>query len=83
MNRADSGSIMLEGKPLRLTSNRDAVSAGIAYVSEDRLGLGVILPHGAKTWFVKLQGDSALAEREKPNFEAFVKSIRFRDQTID
>jgi simple sugar transport system ATP-binding protein len=44
MNRADSGSIMLEGKPLRLMSNRDAVSAGIAYVSEDRLGLGVILP---------------------------------------
>ena len=44
MHRADSGSIMLEGKPLLLRSNRDAVHAGIAYVSEDRLGLGVILP---------------------------------------
>jgi simple sugar transport system ATP-binding protein len=44
MSRADSGSILLAGKPLKLRSNRDAVNAGIAYVSEDRLGLGVILP---------------------------------------
>jgi simple sugar transport system ATP-binding protein len=44
MHRAEGGTIKLEGEPLRLRSNRDAVRAGIAYVSEDRLGLGVILP---------------------------------------
>ncbi|MDI6025153.1 sugar ABC transporter ATP-binding protein [Corticibacterium sp. UT-5YL-CI-8] len=44
MHRVDSGTMALEGKPLTLRSNRDAVRAGIAYVSEDRLGLGVILP---------------------------------------
>jgi simple sugar transport system ATP-binding protein len=44
MHRAEGGTIALEGRPLRLKSNRDAVRAGIAYVSEDRLGLGVILP---------------------------------------
>ena len=44
MHRAEGGTIKLEGQPLRLRSNRDAVRAGIAYVSEDRLGLGVILP---------------------------------------
>ena len=44
MNRVESGAILLEGKPLQLASNRDAVNAGIAYVSEDRLSLGVILP---------------------------------------
>ncbi|GGD95476.1 ribose ABC transporter ATP-binding protein [Aureimonas endophytica] len=44
MNRSEGGAIRLEGKELRLRSNRDAVKAGIAYVSEDRLGLGVILP---------------------------------------
>ena len=44
MNRAEGGTIKLEGRPLRLKSNRDAVNAGIAYVSEDRLSLGVILP---------------------------------------
>lgn len=43
MTRPERGTIALEGKILNLRSNRDAVDAGIAYVSEDRLGLGVIL----------------------------------------
>lgn len=44
MTRADGGTIRLNGRPLALRSNRDAVRAGLAYVSEDRLSLGVILP---------------------------------------
>lgn len=44
MNRADAGTIRLEGQVLRMRSNRDAVAAGIAYVSEDRLALGLIQP---------------------------------------
>lgn len=44
MNRSEGGTISLDGRDLHLTSNRDAVRAGLAYVSEDRLGLGVILP---------------------------------------
>jgi len=43
MTNPDRGTMRLEGQPLRLRSNRDALRAGIAYVSEDRLGLGVIL----------------------------------------
>lgn len=43
MTRPEGGTMALDGEPLRLASNRDAVRAGIAYVSEDRLGLGVIL----------------------------------------
>jgi hypothetical protein len=38
--------------------------------------LGVQAEAGGRTWFVKLRGDSQLAEREKPRFEAFVKSMR-------
>ena len=34
----------MEGKPLRMMSNRDALRAGIAYVSEDRLSLGLVQP---------------------------------------
>jgi hypothetical protein len=30
-----------------------------------------------QVWFVKMSGDAALAQREKPKFEAFLKSIRF------
>ncbi|MGB8814252.1 MAG: sugar ABC transporter ATP-binding protein [Paracoccaceae bacterium] len=44
MTRADAGRVHLDGKPLALRSNRDAVAAGIAYVSEDRLSLGLIQP---------------------------------------
>ena len=43
MTRPDRGAIRLDGRELRLRSNRDALRAGIAYVSEDRLSLGVIL----------------------------------------
>ncbi|MDQ0394162.1 sugar ABC transporter ATP-binding protein [Labrys monachus] len=43
MTQPESGTIALEGRQLKLRTNRDAVDAGIAYVSEDRLGLGVIL----------------------------------------
>ena len=42
MTRADSGGMSLDGKPLELDSNRDAMREGIAYVSEDRLSLGLI-----------------------------------------
>ncbi|MCX4160027.1 MULTISPECIES: sugar ABC transporter ATP-binding protein [Paraburkholderia] len=42
MTRPDAGTIALDGKPLALRSNRDAIQAGIAYVSEDRLQLGLV-----------------------------------------
>lgn len=42
MNRPDSGTIKLMEKVLDLRSNRDAIAAGIAYVSEDRLALGLV-----------------------------------------
>ena len=44
MTRADHGRIDLNGQEIRLKSNRDAVAKGIAYVSEDRLALGLIQP---------------------------------------
>lgn len=37
----DNGSIRIDGKPMRLRSNQDAIAAGIAYLSEDRLTLGL------------------------------------------
>lgn len=48
MNRPDSGEILLEGKPLRLSSNRDAIAAGIAYVPEDRISQGLVMPQSVE-----------------------------------
>ena len=44
MSQPDAGTMVLNGKTLALRSNREAVAAGIAYVSEDRLALGLVQP---------------------------------------
>jgi simple sugar transport system ATP-binding protein len=43
MNPPDRGSIALDGRRIALNTNADAIDIGIAYVSEDRLTLGLIL----------------------------------------
>lgn len=43
MTQPENGEIRLAGKPLMLRSNQHAIDAGIAYVSEDRLTLGLVL----------------------------------------
>ena len=44
MTQPDSGMIKLDGKTVRFSDNRDAIHSGVAYVSEDRLTLGLIQP---------------------------------------
>ncbi len=44
LTRADAGLVLLDGQRLHIASNRDAIRAGIAYVSEDRLSLGLVQP---------------------------------------
>lgn len=41
---ATSGEILIEGQPHRITHPRQAMDAGIAYVSEDRRKLGLAMP---------------------------------------
>jgi simple sugar transport system ATP-binding protein len=41
MSPPDRGEIRLDGKPMHARSNRQAIDAGIAYVSEDRLSIGL------------------------------------------
>lgn len=43
MTQPDSGEIAIEGKEVRLHSNRDAIRHGIAYVSEDRQSQGLVM----------------------------------------
>lgn len=44
MRRPASGTVVLEGRDVRFSSNREAIAAGIAYLSEDRLSLGLVQP---------------------------------------
>jgi len=44
MKQPVSGTVLLEGKRLRFANNRQAIAAGIAYLSEDRLALGLNQP---------------------------------------
>ncbi len=44
MTKPGRGAIRIAGGEVRFASNRDAIAAGIAYVSEDRLTLGLVQP---------------------------------------
>lgn len=44
MTRAERGEIRLNGQTVAFRSNEEAIRAGVAYVSEDRLSLGLIQP---------------------------------------
>lgn len=44
MSRPDSGTILLNGKEVRFKHPREAISNGMAYVTEDRKGEGLVLP---------------------------------------
>jgi simple sugar transport system ATP-binding protein len=44
MRQPHSGEILMEGEKVRFGSNRDAIRAGVAYLSEDRLSLGLNQP---------------------------------------
>ncbi|SQI41801.1 Arabinose import ATP-binding protein AraG [Leminorella richardii] len=43
LTKPDSGDILVEGKPVHFSSNRDAINAGIGYVSEDRMSTGLVM----------------------------------------
>ena len=43
MSQPDKGEVRMNGRPIRMRSNRDAIDNGIAYVSEDRLSLGLVM----------------------------------------
>lgn len=43
IDRPDAGDVLIDGKPVHFASARDAMRAGIAYVSEDRMGQSLVM----------------------------------------
>ncbi len=90
MTRPDSGSIALDGKILHLRSNKDALRAGIAYVSEDRLNLGLNLRQSIEDNIVlavldRLRGALGLlsAARRKETAESWVAKLNIKIPGLD
>jgi simple sugar transport system ATP-binding protein len=70
MTTADSGAIRLSGSTAAFASNREAIAAGIAYVSEDRLALGLVQPQSVAdntviTTLRKISDESGLISEAK------------------
>jgi simple sugar transport system ATP-binding protein len=63
MRRPAAGTITLEGKAVSFASNREAISAGIAYLSEDRLSLGLNQPQSIADNLVMASLDRILTGR--------------------
>ncbi|HEV2292898.1 MAG TPA: hypothetical protein VGR35_03530 [Tepidisphaeraceae bacterium] len=55
-------------------SGTDAVNG----TGAPRRMLAAIVPHGTMTWFFTLKGPPQVVERQKPNFDAFIRSLKFR-----
>src|SRR4051812_2840822 len=55
-----AGTVSLEGKPVRFANNREAIRARVAYVSEDRLQLGLVQPQSISDNTVMAVLDSLL-----------------------
>ena len=72
MSHPQRGSIKVEGRDVAFASNRDAINAGIAYVSEDRLNLGL---HQTQS-IIKNSGITVLDKLTSPSFYLNPSRIR-------
>ncbi|MEK1873476.1 MAG: sugar ABC transporter ATP-binding protein, partial [Rhizobium altiplani] len=61
MHRPQAGEVTIEGERVRFGSNRDAIRAGVAYLSEDRLSLGLNQPQSIADNLVMASLDKLLS----------------------
>ncbi|MCX6977321.1 MAG: ATP-binding cassette domain-containing protein, partial [Verrucomicrobia bacterium] len=83
-DRRDSGEIWLDGKELEVRSPRDAIAAGIGFLTEDRKLEGLVLRHGVRENF-GLPNLSWLSrkgwvrmEEERRQFAGYVEQLRIK-----
>jgi rhamnose transport system ATP-binding protein len=86
----DTGAVELRGKPLSVRSPRQALRAGIAYLSEDRRALGLSLPQSVtanitlatlRNYVTRLRLLDSSAEREVA--KAFREKLTIRTPSLD
>ena len=83
-----SGEVILRGERVRMASVGDAIAQGLAYVTEDRKGLGLILQDSIRTnvTLANLQGvaDRGIIAREREHrvAEDYRASLRVRASNV-
>ncbi|MDR3475080.1 MAG: ATP-binding cassette domain-containing protein [Devosia sp.] len=89
IDRPSSGQVRLDDKLVNFTSSRDAMDAGIAYVSEDRIGQSLIMDFAILTnGSLPVIDQAAKAgiirrERELELVEPHLRRMRLRFQDFD
>ena len=90
MTHPDSGTILLEGKPIKLRTNSEAKKLGIGYVPEDRLRQGVIqaqtiLDNMSLTVLDNLLSKLGLLDKKrmKHDGETWVKDLQIKIPSLD
>jgi simple sugar transport system ATP-binding protein len=85
MTQPDSGEIMINGHPVHLRSNHDAIRHGIGYVSEDRMSRGLVMTQSIEnniisTVFRKVRGAFGLLSESKSRqlVERMVKALTIK-----
>jgi hypothetical protein len=73
----DLQAIQIAGASVSYLDMKSPESAG----QPRRRILGVVVPRGQKTWFFKMMGPAELVERQKPFFEAFLRSVTWDGRT--
>lgn len=89
MLSTDSGQIHLEDHPVRLKSNRDAIDKGIAYVSEDRMNIGLIMDYPIienilSTILRRVKNNLGLIDKQKSEslVEQLVRDLNIKTNNI-
>jgi ABC-type sugar transport system ATPase subunit len=89
----DSGKVELEGEELRIRNPRDAIEAGIGYLTEDRKGEGLALELGIhknitlanlpmRAGFIALETERGTARRRRDQLNIRTPSIRRKVQVL-
>lgn len=84
----ESGEILIEGKPKKIGSVRDAIEAGLAMIPEDRRMQGLVLQHSVKENMIlpilsKLKKGLLLDDRKSNQIsERFVRKLNIKTDGI-
>jgi hypothetical protein len=76
LEEADEATIASSIKPVTVAGQ---AAEWIELPGTEQTILGVIATRGNESWFIKLQGNSGLAMKEKERFQQFVASLRFNN----